>query len=169
MVPSEDERERLAREHHPAVRRFLLQLCAGHEDAEDLAQTACLRALARLDRFEPARGSHRAWFLGFALREHRRWRIRKPWLPLLDTLAAPRPDLDVRHDLRAALRRLSPPLRAAFLIRHVEGLSSREAAEALGIPEGTLKRRLSEARASLRRHLADPAAPLTETPCTPNP
>jgi RNA polymerase sigma-70 factor (ECF subfamily) len=48
-----------------------------------------------------------------------------------------------------------PPLyREVFLLREVEGLSVRDTAEALGVPEGTVKVRLHRARQELVRRLA---------------
>jgi RNA polymerase sigma-70 factor (ECF subfamily) len=46
---------------------------------------------------------------------------------------------------------LSPPLRKAFELRELEGLTTSEAAQILGVPDGTVKARVSRARAKLRR------------------
>lgn len=61
----------------------------------------------------------------------------------------------VRIDLAAALRALSGKHRAAVLMVDRDGYDYRDAAEALGIPMGTLASRLSTARAALRRALTD--------------
>ena len=80
-------------------------------------------------------------------------------------------DTDVRHgvtesaeervlaaleygDLGAALDRLSPELRAVLRATVVDGLTTREAAQLLGIPEGTVKTRAMRARKELRKALA---------------
>ena len=61
----------------------------------------------------------------------------------------------VEHgDLAGALNRLSPELRAVLQATVLDGLTTREAARLLGIPQGTVKTRLMRARAQLRRELA---------------
>lgn len=63
--------------------------------------------------------------------------------------------LGVEHgDVGAALARLSPELRAVIQTNIVDGLTVREAALLLGVPEGTVKTRLMRARARLREYLA---------------
>ena len=47
-------------------------------------------------------------------------------------------------------RQLSPVLRRAFTLRHVDGLSIRETADVLGVTEGSAKAQLSRARAKLK-------------------
>jgi RNA polymerase sigma-70 factor (ECF subfamily) len=53
-------------------------------------------------------------------------------------------------DVGAAFQRLSPELRAVVQATVLDGLSTREAARLLGIPSGTVKSRMSRARAELR-------------------
>jgi RNA polymerase sigma-70 factor, ECF subfamily len=63
--------------------------------------------------------------------------------------------LDVRFgDLGQALRRLSPELLGVVQACMIDGLSTREAAELLGVPQGTVKTRMSRARRRLREELA---------------
>jgi RNA polymerase sigma-70 factor (ECF subfamily) len=56
---------------------------------------------------------------------------------------------ELRDVLHRHLSRLSPVLRSAFLLREVQGLSTQEAAESLGVSEGTLKARLHRAKRQL--------------------
>jgi RNA polymerase sigma-70 factor (ECF subfamily) len=56
-------------------------------------------------------------------------------------------------DLAGALGRLSPELRAVVQATVLDGLSTREAAQLLGIPAGTVKTRMMRARARLREEL----------------
>ena len=63
-------------------------------------------------------------------------------------------DAQLRGALDTAVAALQPLLRAAFLLRDVEGLSTADAAEALGISEGNLKVRLHRARLALRERLS---------------
>ncbi|WP_431967397.1 RNA polymerase sigma factor [Actinacidiphila sp. bgisy160] len=62
-------------------------------------------------------------------------------------------------DVGAALDRISPELRAVLRATVIDGLTTRETARLLGIPEGTVKTRASRARRELRAALAalDPA------------
>jgi RNA polymerase sigma-70 factor (ECF subfamily) len=58
-------------------------------------------------------------------------------------------------ELLRAVEALGPPFRAAFLLREVHGLSYEEIAEALDVDIGTVKSRLSRARAALQQALAE--------------
>ena len=57
--------------------------------------------------------------------------------------------VEARHRMVEAVQRLSPKLRRAFQLRDIDGLTTKEAARALGVPEGTVKARLARARAKL--------------------
>jgi RNA polymerase sigma-70 factor (ECF subfamily) len=60
-----------------------------------------------------------------------------------------------RERVRAALEGLKPEHRAVVVLRWIEGLSTREAADALGVPEGTVMSRLSRAMDRLGTALED--------------
>jgi RNA polymerase sigma-70 factor (ECF subfamily) len=49
------------------------------------------------------------------------------------------------------VEQLSPSLRKTFQLRALDGLTTSEAARILGVPDGTVKARLTRARAKLRR------------------
>ena len=57
--------------------------------------------------------------------------------------------VETRNRLVEGVQRLSPKLRRAFQLRDIDGLTTKEAARALGVPEGTVKARLTRARAKL--------------------
>ncbi len=61
---------------------------------------------------------------------------------------------ELRQVMEAAVETLPPSLRAAFVLRDIQGLSTQEAAEALDITESALKVRLHRARLALRERLA---------------
>jgi RNA polymerase sigma-70 factor (ECF subfamily) len=63
-------------------------------------------------------------------------------------------DAELRRSLEGAIDSLPTTLKAAFLLRDVEGLSTTDAAEALGISEANLKVRLHRARLQLRERLS---------------
>ncbi len=61
---------------------------------------------------------------------------------------------ELRRVMAEAVELLPPTLRAAFVLRDLEGLSTQEAAESLGLTPGNLKVRLHRARLMLREQLA---------------
>ena len=62
---------------------------------------------------------------------------------------------ELRQVMEQAVQELPPSLRAAFVLRDMQGLSTQEAAEALDITDTALKVRLHRARLQLRERLAD--------------
>jgi len=61
---------------------------------------------------------------------------------------------EARNYLDQAISRLPASLRAAFLLRDIENLSTQEASDVLGLTETALKTRLSRARLHLREDLS---------------
>src|SRR6202022_4217577 len=58
---------------------------------------------------------------------------------------------EARDQLVEGVRQLSPKLRRAFQLRDIDGLTTKEAAHVLGVPQGTVKAQLARARAKLAR------------------
>ncbi|CAN5683269.1 sigma-70 family RNA polymerase sigma factor [soil metagenome] len=150
--------DRLVEEYFDDLYRFLRGLTRHAEDAEDLAQRTMVRAYRALDRYD-GRAGMRTWLHGIAYREFLNWYRGRRLLLALDprrgALDAGFEALLDRERLRAAIGRLSPKLGAAFVLVEVQGLSLEEAAEVLGVPIGTVKSRLHQARAGLRPLLED--------------
>lgn len=65
---------------------------------------------------------------------------------------------ELRSTLESGLEILSPDLRAAVVLRDIQGLSTEEAAEALNVSIASLKSRLHRARVQLRKHLEEYSA-----------
>ncbi|MDA0262721.1 MAG: sigma-70 family RNA polymerase sigma factor [Chloroflexi bacterium] len=65
---------------------------------------------------------------------------------------------ELRSNLEEGLDRLPPDLRAALVLRDIQGLSTEEAAEALNISIASMKSRLHRARVQLRKRLDEYAA-----------
>ncbi len=107
------------------------------------------------------RGEVAAWLWGIAVRRLidrlRRRPIASHLIPARADPAASAEELVLEGveygDLAGALNRLAPELRAVLQARVLDGLSTREAARLLGIPQGTVKSRLALARRELRRGL----------------
>lgn len=162
--------ERLVERHQWAVFRVLGRMLvpAGlHTMVDDLAQETFIRVLRALPRFDPEGPARfRTWVLTIATRLaiNELQRVRAPTEPLdelvdqlvgtvpTDALARRR---EIATAVAGAITRLSPEQRATFVLRHHDGLELREIAEALDVEVGTVKSRLSRARASLRRALLE--------------
>lgn len=132
---------------------------------EDIAQDTFLAVFRRLPEFALTGGAKLStWILTIAARRSiDELRKQRPTpLDRIDRVAGERTD-DRTHRrellaaIEAALRDLSPELRAAFLLREYHELDYAEIAKALEIDLGTVKSRLSRARAALRERLAEVA------------
>jgi RNA polymerase sigma-70 factor (ECF subfamily) len=90
------------------------------------------------------------------MRRVKRLRTREAELEEAEAVAAPAPEGDphLRERLQKELSRLPERLRTTVVLHDVEGFTHREIAEMLGIPQGTSKARLAEARTRLREALA---------------
>ncbi|MBI5487479.1 MAG: RNA polymerase sigma factor [Deltaproteobacteria bacterium] len=148
--------------HHASVYRFLSRL-AGTDSAslDDLVQTTFLEVRRGARRFG-GRAAVRSWIFGVAanvVRHQVRGEIRRKSIlqacASLPALAGTTPHQalerrELVERLGAALRTLSHDLRAAFVLCELEEVPGIEAARVLGVREGTLWRRLHEARRALR-------------------
>jgi RNA polymerase sigma-70 factor (ECF subfamily) len=165
--------EALFARHSGALYQSALKLLGNPEDAEDALQEGMLSAFKNLRRFE-GRSKFSSWLTRIVInaalmrlrsqRAHRTVSADEPLgeaeSTLAEQLADPAPDperLYARQELRRLLDRnlteLSPEMRTAVLLRDIEGLSTQEAAEALGVPENTLKSRLHRARLQLAEQI----------------
>ncbi len=148
-----------------------LKLMGNPEDAEDALQDGLLSAFRNLRRFE-GRSQFSTWLTRIVInaalmrlrskRAHPAASIDADSNGDADELAAaeriadraPDPEVlyaqkEVHEIFERHLEELSAPLRSAFVLREVEGLSTEEAAQTLGVPEGTLKSQLHRARLQL--------------------
>jgi RNA polymerase sigma-70 factor (ECF subfamily) len=157
---------RLYRERRPDVYRFALHMCGSAAQAEDVVQDVFLAVIEDASRYRPGRSGVLPWLLGIARNHVRRWRDRRPVLPLPgeDTadgrrLAAesnPVGDL-TRERQEAALARalvaLPARYREAIVLCDLQELSYETAARVLGCAVGTVRSRLHRGRARLARAL----------------
>jgi RNA polymerase sigma-70 factor (ECF subfamily) len=124
-------------------------------DAEDVAQEAFLRAFRRLPDYRGT-GRFSAWLFQITVRlclDRRRSVRWQREVPEDAAPPAPAPNThlpDNRLLIETLLDRLSPPMRAALVLREIEGLEYDEIAETLQIPVGTVRSRLHSARAQFR-------------------
>ena len=141
--------EVLVRTYQEPVVRFLAHLLSDRALADDVAQETFLRCYQKLDRYS-FEGRFSTWLLRVAHNagiDAIRGRIRRERLVVPRVTESTDPVL--RAELVAALATLPMRLREPLLLVEVTGLRYREAAEVLGIPEGTVKSRVAHARAQL--------------------
>lgn len=143
----------------PRLRRFARGLTPDSHLADDLVQSACLKALERWHQWQPGT-SLASWLFRI---------VQNTWIDEFRSRARQATDADEdallelpgedgravverRSDLRAvrlAMAALPEEQRAVLLLVTVDGLSYQEAADALGVPMGTVMSRLARARARL--------------------
>jgi len=145
---------RLVERHQQALRAFLRRTCGNWAQADDLAQETFLSAWERIDRLE-AGASVRAWLCGIgynkhltALRSAGRSRAREA------AYEAEKPPssvamTDERLTLEAAMAELPPDQRACVALCLAADFSHAEAADALGLPLGTVKSHVTRGRTRL--------------------
>ena len=135
--------DELLRELAPYVGRICGAIALA--DGDDAAQQTFIAVLRNLRSLrEPA--ALRGWVRRIAVREAYRVASRQESSELID-LKTDLPDLDTTVDVQSVLAQLRPEHRAVLVLRDLDGLSEAEAADVLGVPEGTVKSRLHRARA----------------------
>lgn len=159
--------DELMRRHLPRVRGMMYQMALNHADADDLTQEVFIRVWRGLSEFR-GRASFSTWLHRIAMNCANRFlarRARRSATPLEDAPepTAPcgdRPDLrvsasEVDERIRAALKKLTPKLRAAIVLTVLQDHSLPEAARIEGCALATLYWRVHEARRQLKRTLAE--------------
>ena len=144
-----------ARQTH--LRRVAYVLCGDWHRAEDLLQTAFVRlyvAWPRLRDPAAAEAYTRRILVRANVDESRRpWRRERTSLEGHDHAAASEPAYEERSALVDALQQLSTMQRRVVVLRHMIGLSVAEAADELGISEGTVKSHTSRGLTALEKAL----------------
>ena len=150
----------------PRLRRFAFGLAGSLDEADDLVQAACERALARRDQYEP--GTRLVSWLYRIVQTIWIDRVRRHRTVSVDpALLAEYPGGDAvgeaesrlaLAEVRRAIAVLSPEQRTVLLLVSVEGLAYRDAAEVLDLPIGTIMSRLARARLALAKALEEPKA-----------
>ena len=152
-----EARARLFERYVDVVHRFVARMRASDRDAiDDLVQATFLAAFRAAPRYRG--GGARAWLIGIAAnttRDFARREIRRKRALGAVAELPPRRELElVERQLLArlgeAVAELPHDLRAAFVLVDLEGERGTAAAAALGVPEGTLWRRVFYARKRLR-------------------
>jgi RNA polymerase sigma factor (sigma-70 family) len=169
----------LHQRHAPWLRVRLARRCADFDLVDDAIQDTFVAVWRDAHRYRAPEGEAAAWIWTIAIRRlisalrrsgatppvaaldgsHATGGHRSGARPISAHLITESAEdavlVGVEHgDLGAALARLSPDLRAAIQATVLDGLTVREAALLLGIPEGTVKTRVMRAKAQLRGYLA---------------
>ncbi|HUB20085.1 MAG TPA: sigma-70 family RNA polymerase sigma factor [Acidobacteriaceae bacterium] len=166
-----EEMTTLISERNPYFRRIALRRLDNLADAEDAVQDAFLSAWKNLGKFK-GEAKMSTWLTVIVMNSARMVARKHPRPPHIsiesedhnqenlrfsEILADVRPDPEdqvSRRELELRLSQLSahlaPNLREVIRLRGVEGLSTREAAEALGLTESAVKTRAARAREQLR-------------------
>ncbi|MDP2481884.1 MAG: sigma-70 family RNA polymerase sigma factor [Candidatus Palauibacterales bacterium] len=167
-----DERafRELVERYEPRVAATVVGMLGAGDEAEDVGQETFIRLYRSLDRFrgDSSLGTYLtriAINLSLTALKRRKRRTsrfvsrdeRERELP--ETSVDPRGDLERKEtalEVTAAVEALAPDHRAVVVLRMIDGLSTRETAEILGIPAGTVMSRLARAMDRLERALKEP-------------
>jgi RNA polymerase sigma-70 factor (ECF subfamily) len=151
------QREALIREIWPHAFRIALTVLHDRALAEDAAQEACAIVYARVGSLRDS-AAFTVWFYRIVVREASAVR-RTAQRPLNGVAYRDRSQavegLIVRLDVAAALAKLSPVQRTAIVLHYYSGLSGAEIARVLGMPHGSVRFHLFQARKRLERLLDD--------------
>lgn len=166
--------EKLVKQYDRQVFRIAQHITQNREDAEDVVQDAFLKAYEKLDQFQ-GNSKFYTWLVRIAVNESlmrlRRRRTGKmvsidedveteegsmprdlaDWSPDPEQLYGQSELADI---LRKTIQGLPPGFRIVFVLRDVEGLSTEETAETLGLSVPAVKSRLLRARLQLRERLS---------------
>ncbi len=139
------------------VVRLAAHVLRNPREAEDVAQEAFVKAFRQIDNFRGDSGFY-AWLYRIVVNlclDRMRRKCASSEMPLeeglLPCITAHSPDIDRRLAVEQILDTLSPPMRAALVLREVEGMEYAEIAVVLQIPVGTVRSRLNTAREQFRR------------------
>lgn len=162
--------EILMRRHNPRIYRVARAIVKDEGEAEDVMQQAYVNAYTHLSQFA-GRARFSTWLTRIAVYEAlARARRRRQLEPMDEAYWADEGEMtrlvakqldpeqqalggELRVLLESAIDALPEAYRSAFVLREVEGLSTAETAECLGINEETVKTRLHRARGRLRETL----------------
>ena len=154
----------------PRLRRFAYSLCGDRDQADDLVQSACAKALGRLEQYRAGTRLD-SWLFRIVQTtfiDEMRQRTRRPVPCDVETLplacdggrAARAAEATVLlKRLRQEIAALPVDQRSALALVAIEGLSYKEAAKVLEIPVGTVMSRLNRARKKLLQ-LTDRVSPM---------
>lgn len=146
--------------------RFCYKLCGNQYDAEDLFQDTWTKALRRIDTYDAGR-DFRTWLFSvcantFKDAGRKKYNSMKLHFQnneakerFLHSIPTEEKDIDRYMDLYDAIGSLNKKHRIVIALYYFKEFSTKEIAEILSIPEGTVHSRLNTARKNLKRRLSD--------------
>jgi len=160
----------LYRRHCDAVHRLALLYCGSPALAADVTQDTFIHFMTRTDQYDPTRGTVGSWLCGVARNLARKaagYREEPTDPEVLADDTSPREEQvdrdtplerllrnETAEQVRVSLAALAPHYRDVLILCELSELSYAEAAQVCGIDIGTVRSRLSRARAQLARRLA---------------
>jgi RNA polymerase sigma-70 factor (ECF subfamily) len=151
--------EQLFRDYRQPILNYVYRLVGDSARAEELTQQAFVKAYHALPSL-PAAANRRAWLYRIATNtcyDYLRRRRLVQWLPLLErdrrplSQDSPESPLGERDAVQRTLTQLLPSHRAVLILYSVQGYSTAEIAQMLGISTGAVKTRLCRARERFRK------------------
>ena len=170
--------EEIVRSHNRRIYNICYRFTGSQDDAEDLTQEVFIRIYKTLKSYDLERGAFTTWITTMTrnllvdhFRKSKQDRMTDSMdaAPVADEDAPtlgeqiqdekPRPDATVatkqtQKMVQLALQKLSPELREAVILRDLQDMDYREIADALKVPEGTVKSRINRGRTELARLLS---------------
>jgi len=170
--------EQIVNLYHRRIYNVCYRFAGASEDAEDLTQEVFIKMYRTLKSYDASKGALVTWVTTIArnlLVDHFRRSKQERLTDSLESAPAgdqdsltlgeqlpdlgPSPDAGVHTQetqrmVHQALQKLSPELREAVILRDLQDMDYREIAQALRVPEGTVKSRINRGRAELARHLS---------------
>lgn len=144
--------------HGAEIKAVAYLILRNEQDAEETLADTLMTAWRKVDTIRDP-GRLRPWLLTtatrLALRRRRPFRPHVVTLDAANPLASADPSPIDRLELREALERLPPRMRAVLALHDIADLPTYEIAAALGRSQNTVKSQLREARARLRKALLD--------------
>lgn len=132
-------------------------LCRSVQDADDLYQDTWLKALDKLDSYDPGL-PFEPWITRICVNTYRnalRRLARSPVRPMGEGEEFPAAESPDYAPLYEAVGALPEKLRVTVVLYYFRDMDTAGTAEALGVPLGTVKSRLSKARKLLKEALED--------------
>jgi len=169
--------EELARTQHRRIYGICYRFTGSASEAEDLTQDVFIKVFRNLDSFDPAKGGFNTWLTtltrNMLVDNYRRARMDRVTDSLNETMDGDEDGpskldrladtgrnqeqqvsgMELRAQIQEALKQVSPELREAVILRDLEDMDYKEIAEVLGVPQGTVKSRISRGRSELAKLL----------------
>jgi RNA polymerase sigma-70 factor (ECF subfamily) len=169
--------EELARSQHRRIYGICYRFIGSASEAEDLTQDVFIKVFRNIENFDPAKGGFNTWLTtltrNMLVDNYRRARMDRV-TDSLDETASGEEDgpskldrladtgrnqeqqlagMELRAQIQEALKQVSPELREAVILRDLEDMDYKDIAEVLGVPQGTVKSRISRGRSELAKLL----------------